>query len=78
MDETKTTVFGKVIQSDGKETPLYFRDLTNKIIHGAEFQWDFRRPLSPKIICLSDEPERWQRAEVEVTALMSLVGTEFL
>jgi hypothetical protein len=68
------TVFGKVIQGDGSETPLYFRDMTNKIIHGAVFKWDFRDRAAPKIISIPSDPARWQRAEIEVIALMALSG----
>jgi hypothetical protein len=72
--EVLQTVFGKVIQGDGSETPLYFRDMTNKIIHGAEFKWDFRDRAAPRIISIPSDPARWQRAEIEVVALMALSG----
>jgi hypothetical protein len=72
--EVLQTVFGKVIQGDGGETPLYFRDMTNKIIHGAVFKWDFRDRAAPRIISIPSDSARWQRAEIEVIALMALSG----
>jgi len=37
-------------------TDLYFRDMTNKILHAKEYQW--RLDDDPKIIAISNEPKR--------------------
>jgi hypothetical protein len=68
------TIFGKVIQADGKETPMYYKDMTNKVIHASKFRWNFKIKTQPKIITESDDPARWQQAEIEVLALMHLGG----
>lgn len=66
--------FGKVVQGDGSETPLYFRDMTNKVIHGAEFQWQLRSADDPYVVITSARPERWQRAQLEMESLMAFIG----
>lgn len=65
--------YGEVIQADGTRTPLYFRDLTNKVMHGERFEWRLGTD-SPKIAIHSNEPERWQSAEINIVSLMVLIG----
>jgi hypothetical protein len=65
---------GIVVQADGGQTEMHFRDLTDKIMHGSQFEWRLCDPTHPKISVHSNEPERWQRAEISILALMGLVG----
>lgn len=67
------TVFGKVVKEE-QEEPLYFRDMTNKIVHAAKFEWDFKDPQAPIIHTYSPDPTRWVRAELEVISLLHLSG----
>ena len=69
-----TFAFGEVIQSDGTKTPLYFRDMTNKVMHASSFKWDVSAPNDPKIICLPHDEGRWKEAHVDIIALMSLMA----
>jgi hypothetical protein len=66
--------FGNVTQGDWTVTELYFRDMTNKIIHGSEFKWDSKEEYSPRIVVTSDDEKRWRHAQIEVQALMALGG----
>ena len=65
---------GVVIQEDGSETDLHFRDLTNKIMHAEKFEWQLSDSDNPTIICRSNDPTRWRSAEIDLTALMALIG----
>jgi hypothetical protein len=60
--------FGTVTQADGTETALRLRDLTNKIIHSSSFQWKLSDD-GPIVVCLSDNPKRWVKAEISITRL---------
>jgi hypothetical protein len=71
------TDFGRVFKQDGSEAPLYFRQMTNKIVHAKDWQWDLHLPEWPKLICVSDEPKRWTKAEIEIQSLAALVGRWF-
>jgi hypothetical protein len=65
---------GEVIQADDTGTPIYLRDMTNKIMHAALFKWDFSSPKEPRIICISHDQSRWKEAYIDIVALMGLVG----
>jgi hypothetical protein len=67
------TDLGRVFRQDGSEAPLYFRQMTNKIVHTK----DLHLPEWPKLICVSDEPKRWTKAEIEIQSLAALVGRWF-
>ena len=71
---TKRPPFGKVIKQDGTEDDLHFRDMTNKIMHSSAIEWKFSDPDQPIIICHSDNPEHWIRAEIRISALVALCG----
>jgi hypothetical protein len=67
--------FGRLLKQDGSETPLYLRDVTNKIMHAREWRWDVvSDPDRPKLVCVSDEPERWVGAEVDIETLAYFCG----
>ena len=70
----KEAIFGIVTQSDERVTDLHFRDLTNKVVHAAGFDWVLTNPERPIIVCHTRNSSRWKRAEIEVIALMELVG----
>ena len=61
--------FGKVITQSGSEEPLYFRDMTNKIMHSSSIEWKLTDPDNPIIICHSPDLARWVRAEIELSRL---------
>ncbi len=66
--------FGLVTQVDWKPTELYFRDMTNKVMHGAEFRWELGKDDGPRVVITPHDEKRWRFAQVEVNALMALVG----
>jgi hypothetical protein len=55
---------GEVTQSDNKKEPLYFRDMTNKIMHAASFRWELLMEGGPIIICLPHDDARWKKPEL--------------
>lgn len=63
---------GTVTQADGTATPLHFRDMTNKVVHGSRFEWILND--EPSVVCHSGEPTRWLKAEIKIVPLMALVG----
>jgi hypothetical protein len=67
--------FGSVIQGDGTVTALYYRDMTNKIMHASNFEWDFSDAENTKVVCYPNDKDRWQRAEIDLLALAALVGS---
>jgi len=72
--KTGKEALGTVVQAGGTVTDLHFRDMTNKIIHAAYFEWVFIDPENPKIICRPYDPGRWVSAEIDLLAVMALVG----
>jgi hypothetical protein len=64
---------GQVIQADDTRTDLHFRDLTNKAMHGTKYEWRLGGK-DPTITVHSGQPERWKYAEINIIALMALVG----
>lgn len=74
LKQTSGHGFGRVIKQDQPDEVLYLRDLTNKIMHAANYEWDFSNSDNPKLVCISSKPERWGRAEVEIVALAEFCG----
>jgi len=70
----KGVSFGRVLKKDGSEEPLYLRDLTNKIAHAKDWKWDVTEPDSPKLICESNNPDRWVDAEIDIEAFAAFCG----
>jgi hypothetical protein len=66
--------FGSVIKEGKPDERLYLRDLTNKIMHASNLEWNFSDPDEPKLICISPDPDRWVRAEIHVVALAAFCG----
>ncbi len=74
LKATKSEPLGTVTQDDGSVTDMHFRDLTNKIMHCASYEWCLSKPGEPTVICHSRDPSRWQKAEINLLALMALIG----
>jgi len=70
----KPLIFGEVLQGDNTATPLFFRDLTNKILHADRFNWVFGSDNDPQVTLFSRDPKHWQRAKVSIVAMMAFVG----
>lgn len=66
---------GKVIKQEGTEEPLYFRDMTNKVVHSSTIEWKLSDPDNPIVICHSPDPPRWLRAEIQLSRLAHYCGT---
>ena len=64
---------GRVVQVDGTVTSLYIRDMTNKVLHAAAFEWIFTGPHGPIVRCISRN-DRWKSADIELVALAGYVG----
>jgi hypothetical protein len=73
LSQTPQTPFGTVTQKDGSTTDLRFRDMTNKIVHAASFEWALGAD-DPFVICHPHDRDRWLRADVRLQALMAFVG----
>jgi hypothetical protein len=65
---------GRVIKEGARAEPLYFRDMTNKLVHASSYEWDLSDPDNPKLVCLSSDPTRWTEAEINLIALAAIVG----
>lgn len=61
---------GSVVQGNGKNEPLYLRDMSNKLMHGSEFKW---MAGSQSVECFSLEPARWQSASIDLPRLKEVV-----
>jgi hypothetical protein len=69
FENTKRPPFGKLIKLNGAAKGLTFRDVMNKIIHSSKIEWIFDDSNNPIIICHSDDPSEWLRAEIEIAHL---------
>ena len=65
---------GIVVQGDGSQTELYFRDMMNKIIHAGGFSWELADVKAPTIVCLSNDGTRWKEAHINLVTLMMYLG----
>src|SRR5690349_5383677 len=65
--------FGRVIKDGAPDERLYLRDLTNKVVHAADYRWSFEG-TAPKLICISSDPDRWKAAEINLAALAAFCG----
>ena len=64
---------GQLIKNSGA-SDLSVRDVANKIIHASALRWDFSIPDNPRLVCESNEPDRWLRAEIGVLLLARYCG----
>ena len=74
LKQTGGHSFGLVIKEGKDDEVLYLRDLTNKIMHAARYEWNFSDPDNPSFICYSSKPERWGKAKVELVKVASFCG----
>ena len=65
---------GTVTQGDGSQTDLYFRDMTNKIMHAGGFSWELGNVKDPVVTCLSNDGVRWKDAQIKLVMLMAYMG----
>jgi hypothetical protein len=65
---------GRVVKEGAADEPLYFRDLTNKLLHSSHFTWDTSNEMEPKLICHSPDQARWKFAEIEMVGLAWVCG----
>ena len=72
--QQKMPPLGMVVQGDGSTTELYFRDMTNKIMHAGGFSWELADVKAPVIVCLSNDGARWKEAHINLVALMMYLG----
>ena len=72
-DLYKDLRFGKFLRHDGTEEKLNFRQMTNKIVHSQEIEWDFTNEDDPIIICRPQPADEkrwdWVKAEIRVIDL---------
>jgi hypothetical protein len=73
--QRKMPALGTVVQGDGSTTDLFFRDMTNKIIHASGFSWELADAKAPKIVCLSNDGIRWKEAHTDLVTLMTYLGS---
>lgn len=74
LKKTSDPTFGRLIRDNKSEKALSLRYVCNKIIHASRLQWDFQTGANPLLICQSQEPQKWSRAEVDVVSLAALCG----
>jgi hypothetical protein len=65
---------GRVIKEGQPDEPLYLRDMTNKMMHAIQLEWDFSDTDKPKLVCIPKDPARWGRAEIDIISLAALCG----
>jgi len=66
--------FGRVVKDGQPDERLYLRDLTNKVVHATNWEWDFGDDDRPKLICISNEPDRWTKAEIDILNFAAFCG----
>lgn len=72
--QQKMPSLGTVVQGDGSTTELYFRDMTNKIMHARGFSWELANAKDPIVVCLSRDGTRWKEAHIKLVTLMMYLG----
>lgn len=70
----KKPALGTVVQVDGSTTDLYFRDMTNKLMHAGGFSWELADLKGPTVVCLSNDGKRWKEAHIKLVTLMTYMG----
>ena len=68
------TRYGCLNMRGGAKKQLKMRDVVNKIIHAAHFEWAFGDPHAPRLICHAPKQEKWTSAEVNIVAVAFLCG----
>ncbi len=76
LKKTSDWSFGRLIidgQPDQSKS-LRLRDVANKVSHASTLEWNVSKPDSPFLVCISQEKDKWLRAEVDVVALAAFCG----
>ena len=60
--------YGEVHSVRGIED-LFFRDMTNKIIHAVRFEWKLDRD-DPRVVLHAKDGDRWIRADLNIERLL--------
>lgn len=71
---TKWPSFGRVLKQTTPIEQLYLRDLSNKVIHARQLVWEISNRDRPLLVCVSGDPARWIRAEIDLIALAGFCG----
>lgn len=60
--------FGHLYLKDGSTTPLYMRDVANKVIHAQRHEWLFTDPAIPVLRAFANPnaKEKWLRADIDI------------
>ena len=66
--------FGQLHLRDGRKEELKLREVANKIIHAAGFDWDISNAQRPLLICYGRDSEKWIRANVDIVNLAAVCG----
>lgn len=74
LSENNRHIFGQVTLSDGSTESLTLREVTNKIIHAADFSWNFSTQDDPVLICLSRKNQQWRQADINIVAFSAFCG----
>jgi hypothetical protein len=74
LKQTTDACFGKLHFEGNPATGLALRDVANKIIHAQRLEWDLSKEDCPVLVCISDDPKRWTRAEIAVVSLAGFCG----
>lgn len=74
LKQTSNPSFGRLVLNGKPEQALNLRDVCNKIIHASELRWDFSTEDKPMLVCNSQEPNKWVRAEIDVVSLAAFCG----
>lgn len=74
LNQTQSNIRYGLLITNGESQELKMRDVPNKIIHARHFEWAFSNPKRPTLICHSQQPEHWIRAEIDVVAVAALCG----
>lgn len=66
LKDLEETYLGFVVGGSESGKQLSLREVSNKIVHSREFKWDFKLPEKPKLVCISNQPQRWESAEIDI------------
>lgn len=77
LRETGDLVLGRLFLKGDREQPLTMREAANKIIHASAATWDLSNPAEPRLVCVSQNDDKWQwrRAEIDIVALAACCGS---
>jgi len=72
LHDTKEISLGLIVGGKESGQELSAREMSNKIVHSRELIWDLELPRKPRLICISNQPERWESAEIDILELALL------